>query len=397
MTSTPPRKWKFKLVVVLALLGGGAYYFGFHEPASSSAPPLTTVTVDRGDLEQAILATGKLEPVLNVEVGSQVSGNLAEVLVDFNAEVREGQVIARLDTTTFEANVREAEGELENADAALELAKVEANRIEQLHQRDLVPQAELDQARARLIQAQATRNMRQHGLDRARTELDRCTITSPIDGIVISRNVDVGQTVAASMTAPVLFIIANDLRHMHIHAHVPEADIGGIREGQRATFTVDAFRQTFTGRVVQVRNQPIIENHVVMYDTIIEVENPEGQLKPGMTATVSIVTAEKPDVLRVRNTALRARLPDLILPLVPPMDEPAPDGGTWQKVYRLRDGEGGRDVEIVRALIGMTDGIHTEILGGLEAGDILATGIDLTARTEERRKSRLFGPEPAQF
>ncbi len=397
MTSTPPRKWKFKLVVVLALLGGGAYYFGFHEPASSSAPPLTTVTVDRGDLEQAILATGKLEPVLNVEVGSQVSGNLAEVLVDFNSEVREGQVIARLDTTTFEANVREAEGELENAEAALELAKVEANRIEQLHQRDLVPQAELDQARARLIQAQATRNMRQHGLDRARTELDRCTITSPIDGIVISRNVDVGQTVAASMTAPVLFIIANDLRHMHIHAHVPEADIGGIREGQRATFTVDAFRQTFTGRVVQVRNQPIIENHVVMYDTIIEVENPEGQLKPGMTATVSIVTAEKPDVLRVRNVALRARLPDLILPLVPPMDEPAPDGGTWQKVYRLRDGEGGRDIEIVRALIGMSDGIHTEILGGLEAGDVLATGIDLTARTEERTQSRLFGPEPAQF
>ena len=399
MNDSPKRKWKLKLLVLLALLGGGGYLW-LQSSSDSTAPRFTTTTVDHGDLEQSILATGKLEPVLNVEVGSQVSGNLAEVLVDFNTEVTKDQVIARLDTTTFEANVREAEGELENADAALELAKVEAGRIEQLRERDLVPQAELDQARARLLQAQATRNMRQHSLDRARTELARCTIKSPIDGIVISRNVDVGQTVAASMTAPVLFIIANDLRHMHIHAHVPEADIGDIREGQRATFTVDAFRQTFTGRVVQVRNQPIIENHVVMYDTIIEVENPEGLLKPGMTATVSIITAEKPEVLRLRNVALRARLPDAFLPPDPAPaagEEEAEAGeGNWHTVYRVPNG-GGRGLEAVRVHAGMTDGVHTEIFHGLAEGDVLATGIDLTARDEARPKSRLFGPEPAQF
>ena len=393
MSDSPPRKWKLKLFLLLAILTGGAYFY-VQQPGSQAAPSFTTSAVDRGDLEQAILATGKLEPVLNVEVGSQVSGNLAEVLVDFNSLVTQGQVIARLDTTTFEANVREAEGELENADAALELAKVEATRIEQLRERDLVSQAELDQARARLLQAQATRNMRQHSLDRAHTELDRCTIISPIDGIVISRNVDVGQTVAASMTAPVLFIIANDLRHMHIHAHVPEADIGDIREGQRATFTVDAFRQTFTGRVVQVRNQPIIENHVVMYDTIIEVENPEGILKPGMTATVSIITAEKPDVLRVRNTALRARLPDALLPPAP-AEEPASGDGDWHTVHRVLAPTG--RLESVRVRAGMTDGIHTEVLEGLEVGDTLATGVELRNENDARPGTRLFGPEPAQF
>lgn len=390
--SSSPRKWKLKLLLLVVVLAGGSYYYGKNQ-SGPAAPKLTTVTVDRGDLEQSILATGKLEPVVNVEVGSQVSGNIAELFVDFNDEVEEGQLIARLDTTTFEANVRESEGELENAEAAFALAEVETARVEQLRERDLVAQAELDQARARLAQSRATRNMRMHGLERARTELARCTIKSPIDGVVISRNVDVGQTVAASMTAPVLFIIANDLRHMHIHALVPEADIGGIREGQRASFTVDAFRRTFTGRVVQVRNQPIIENHVVMYDTIIEVENPEGLLKPGMTATVNIITAEKPDVVRVRNTALRARLPDAILPPAP-VDEP-PGEGALHTVHRLT-APGGR-LEAVRIRTGMTDGVHTEILVGLAEGDTLATGLDLQPRDNGAPRPRLFGPEPAQF
>ena len=391
--SASPRKWKLKLFLLVVVLAGGAYYF-WKNQSGPAAPSLSTVTVDRGDLEQSILATGKLEPVVNVEVGSQVSGNIAELFVDFNDEVEEGQIIARLDTTTFEANVRESEGELENAEAAFALAEVEAGRVEQLRERDLVAQAELDQARARLAQARATRNMRMHGVERARTELARCTIMSPIDGVVISRNVDVGQTVAASMTAPVLFIIANDLRHMHIHALVPEADIGDIREGQRASFTVDAFRRTFNGRVVQVRNQPIIENHVVMYDTIIEVENPEGLLKPGMTATVNIVTAEKADVLRVRNTALRARLPDAILPAVPEEEDP-PGEGALHTVYRITT-PGGR-LEAVRIRAGMTDGVHTEILGGLTEGDVVATGIQLRADENDRPGMRLFGPEPAQF
>ncbi len=398
--SKPGKTGRYTLLFVIALIGGAAWYFWWHDSGANSLPPLLTVEADRGSLEQTVLATGKLEPRLTVEVGSQISGNIAEVLVDFNSRVEKGQVLARLDTTGFEADVREAEAELESADAALDLARIEANRLEQLRERDLVAQAELDQAKAHYSQASAARRTRLHVLERAQTELARCTIYSPIDGIVISRDIDVGQTVAASMTAPVLFTIANDLRKMHIHAQVPEADIGGIRAGQRATFTVDAYRHDFSGEVVQVRNQPIVESNVVMYDTIIEVENPEHLLKPGMTATVSIVTAAKSDVLRVRNTALRARLPDQIRPPAPDLPSPddAAEGESWHAVW-LVSGEGG-DARIepraVRA--GMSDGVHTEILDGLAEGDLLAIGVDVAAQRESpSRGSNILGPEPARF
>lgn len=396
MKDKPSRKWKFKLSLLIVLLGGTGFYF-WKTPSAPASTALNSVAVDRGPIEQSILASGNLQPVINVEVGSQLSGNIAEIFVDFNSVVTAGQILAELDPTTYEANVSEAEGELKSADAALDLAKVEATRTEQLRSRDLIPQAELDQARAKLSQAEATRSIRMHALERARSQLERCTIFSPIDGVVISRNVDVGQTVAASMTAPVLFIIANDLRRMHIHAKVPEADIGNIREGQRTEFTVDAFRKTFTGRVVQVRNQPIIESHVVMYDTIIEVENPDGLLKPGMTATVTIVTAEKADVLRVRNAALRARLPAAMLPPDPPAVEESGDD-TWRTVYRIPANTPRNRLEALRVRAGMTDGIHTEIFEGLAEGDTLATGIDVRAAQEkDDPESSLFGPEPAQF
>lgn len=390
---SPPIKKRLGQNIFILLLAGLGLFVFLTRRGAEGRPPLNTATVDRGSLQQTVIATGKLEPVINVEVGSQLSGNLSEIFVDFNSEVSKGQVMARLDTTTFEADVQEAEAEMEAAEAALALARVEAERAEQLRERDLIPQAELDRARAHLQQAQATRRIRGHALDRAKTELARCTIYSPIDGIVISRNVDVGQTVAASMTAPVLFTIANDLRRMHIHAHVPEADIGDIREGQSVLFAVDAFREDFKGQVVQIRNQPMIQSHVVMYDTVIAVGNPDGRLKPGMTATVTIITDEKDDSLRIPNLALRARLPDAIRPPDPSL----PEEGTWRIAYRLT-GEGPQaEIEAVPVRIGMSDGVHTEILEGLEPGDRLATGIDLQAQRERSGGNRLFGPEPAQF
>lgn len=318
-------------VLVAAAVGGTA---GFLRTGGDARVPLATVSVDWGDIQQTVLATGQLNPLVDVEVGSQVSGIIDEIHVDFNSEVTEGQVLARLDTSTFEANAREAEGEVAAAEAALELARVETRRLERLRGRELVSAAELDVAVARLRQAEATLQIRRHSLERARSELARCTIYSPIDGIVISRNVDVGQTVAASMTAPVLFRIGNDLERMQINARVPEADIGGVRDGQRVEFTVDAYPdETFGGHVVQVRNAPIVDQNVVMYDTVIDVHNPERKLKPGMTATVSIVVDERAGVLRVRNGALRARLPERVQP---PAPEPAPEGpGTWRTVYRV--------------------------------------------------------------
>jgi HlyD family secretion protein len=386
------------IAVLLAAAAGAAWSLWGRPPPR---PPLLTVRVDRGDLERTVTATGQLRPVLLVEVGSQVSGIIAEITVDFNAEVREGEVLARLDTSTFEANLHQAQGEVDSAEAALELAQVEARRLELLVLQGLVPQADVDQARARLRQAEAALKIRKHALERARSELARCTIYSPIDGMVISRNVDVGQTVAASMTTPILFTIAQDLTRMHIHALVPEADIGGIRAGQRVRFSVDAFPHTFTGTVVQVRNQPIIEQHVVMYDTVIAVENSERLLKPGMTSTVVIVTDEKSDVLRVRNTALRARLPDVLRPTEP---DARRDGGgdptatgTWRTVYRLDGGEPAGALEAVAVRASMSDGIWTEVHEGLAEGDLLATGVDLEAQAQQRGRPGVFGPGPAQF
>lgn len=269
------------------------------------------MTVDRGDVAQRIVAHGSLQPVQTVTVGSQVSGILEEIHVDFNSRVERGQVLARIDPSTFEAAVRSAEAELEASEASLELARLQWQRIQTLRENRIVPASEVDQATANLRGAEAQLTVRRHALERAQRELDRCTIYSPTDGMVISRNVDVGQTVAASLSAPELFQIATDLSSMRIHAMVSEADIGTVEEGQTVRFNVDAHRgRPFEGEVIQVRNAPMMESNVVHYETIIAVDNRDGLLKPGMTAEVAIITAEAPDALRVRNTALRARLPD---------------------------------------------------------------------------------------
>src|SRR5213083_1139329 len=270
-----------------------------------------TATVTRGPITQAVTATGTLNPVVNVQVGSQVSGNIAKLFADFNSQVKAGQVVAQIDPALFQATVTQAEGDVANAQAALELARVNAKRTEDLFARKTSSQSDLDQATANLHQAEANVKIKQGALDKAKADLDHCTITSPIDGIVISRNVDVGQTVAASLQAPVIFAIANDLSKMQIDANVAEADVGGVAVDQDVDFTVDAFpTRTFQGKVVQVRNAPITVQNVVTYDTVIGVNNSDLKLKPGMTANVSIVVAHRDDVLLIKNAALRYRPPD---------------------------------------------------------------------------------------
>src|SRR5580704_15374851 len=274
-----------------------------------------TATVTRGALTQAVTATGTLNPVVNVQVGSQVSGNIAKLFVDFNSQVKAGQVVAQIDPALFEATVTQAEGDLASAQAALELARVNAKRMQDLFARKTSSQADLDQAMATLHQAEANVKIKQGALDKAKADLDHCTITSPIDGVVISRNVDVGQTVAASLQAPVIFQIANDLTKMQIDSNVAEADVGAVEVGQDVDFTVDAFpMRTFHGKVVQVRNAPITVQNVVTYDTVIGVNNPDLKLKPGMTANVAIVIAEKDNVLQIKNAALRYRPADVVSP-----------------------------------------------------------------------------------
>src|SRR5437773_5125143 len=265
-------------------------------------------TVTRGPITQAVTATGTLNPVVNVQVGSQVSGNIAKLFADFNSQVKAGPLVAQVDPALFQATVTQAEGDLASTQAALELAKVNAKRTQDLFARKTSSQADLDQAMANLHQAEANVKIKQGALDKAKADLEHCTITSPIDGVVISRNVDVGQTVAASLQAPVIFQIANDLTKMQIDSNVAEADVGVVQVGQDVDFTVDAFpAQTFHGKVVQVRNAPITVQNVVTYDTVIGVSNPDLKLKPGMTANVSIIVARKDNVLQIKNAALRYR------------------------------------------------------------------------------------------
>src|SRR5262244_3680950 len=275
---------------------------------SSRVANYQTAEITRGPITQAVTATGTLNPVVNVQVGSQVSGNISKLFVDFNSQVKAGEVVAQIDPALFQATVTQAEGDLANAQAALELARINAKRTQDLFARKTSAQADVDQAMATLHQAEANVKIKQGALDKAKADPDHCTITSPIDGVVISRSVDVGQTVAASLQAPVIFQIANDLTKMQIDSNVAEADVGVLEVGQDVDFTVDAFpTRTFHGKVVQVRNAPITVQNVVTYDTVIGVDNKDLKLKPGMTANVSIIVARKDDVLQIKNAALRYR------------------------------------------------------------------------------------------
>jgi HlyD family secretion protein len=345
-----------------------------------------TANVTRGPITQAVTATGTLNPVVNVQVGSQVSGNIAKLFADFNSQVKAGQVVAQIDPALFQATVTQAEGDLASAQAALELAKVNATRTQELFARKTSSQADLDQAIANLHQAEANVKIKQGALDKAKADLDHGTITSPIDGVVISRNVDVGQTVAASLQAPVIFQIANDLTKMQIDSNVAEADVGVVQVGQDVDFTVDAFpMRTFHGKVVQVRNAPITVQNVVTYDTVIGVSNPDLKLKPGMTANVSIIVAHKDDVLQIKNAALRYR-PAEATPAEIGSRSPAPVGArgsagrerrtSGRSVYLLSGGQ--PKPEQIKT--GISDGVVTEVIEGLKEGDRVVTA-ELTSKS----------------
>jgi HlyD family secretion protein len=265
-------------------------------------------TVERGDLEASVSATGKLEAVTAVQVGTQVSGQVSAIMVDYNDRVRRGQLIARIDPTLQQQAVSEALAGQARAQAELDQAQRDYDRNRQLFERKVLTEAEFNASQYRLAVARATVRSAQVSLARARQNLAYTSIYSPIDGIVVERNVDVGQTVAASLQAPQLFLIANDLSQMQILASVDESDIGLIREGQPVRFSVQAYpNDAFEGTVRQVRLQSSVLENVVNYTVVIEVSNPSGRLLPGMTATVDFLTGEARNVLMVPNAALRFR------------------------------------------------------------------------------------------
>jgi len=421
------------LILLVAGAGYGAWRW---KQSDRGLPQYQTAPVTRGDLIQLVTANGTLNPVTNVQVGSQISGMIKKLAADFNSQVKAGQIIAELDPSTYMADLHLDEGDLANANAGLELAQIEARRNADLLKEKLVPQSDFDKSQAALHQAEAQVRVKQAAIEKDRVDLARCTILAPVDGIVISRNVDVGQTVAASLNAPILFIIANDLTKMQIDANVAEADIGGIEMGQDVDFTVDAFLyRTFRGKVVQVRNAPITVQNVVTYDTVIEVDNSDLKLKPGMTANVSIIVARRKDVLKVPNGALRFRPADAAatrklagstnaVSTASSSGSPPRGSGTGGSGRPGGSGSGSRgkgDRQSNRTIyqlaaaaadtgsaappqpqpvpikVGISDGISTEILEGLNEGDLVVTGQTATQQSTTPRPQNPFGGGQRRF
>jgi HlyD family secretion protein len=299
-------KWVIWIVVLAGASVLGWFGWNYLQKSRQKPAEYRTAQVTRGDLTQAVTASGQLNPVISVQVGSQISGMIQQLNVDYNSSVTQNQVIAELDASTYRAAVHQADADLASAKAGLELAQLNARRASELRKTDLIAISENDKAVADLHQAEAQVYLRDAALERARVDLGRCTIYAPTNGIVISRNVDVGQTVAASLSAPTLFVLANNLSKMQIDALVSEADIGGVEIDQPVTFTVDAFpTRAFSGKVIQIRNAPSTNQNVVAYDTVVAVDNADLKLKPGMTANVSIILAQHEDVLKIPNAALR--------------------------------------------------------------------------------------------
>jgi HlyD family secretion protein len=389
-----------------------------------SAATYRTEAVSRGAVSEIVNATGDVSAIVTVNVGSQVSGIIDKLLVDFNSPVKKDQLLAKLDPRLFQAQLEKAAASLESARANVEKAQAAyddsvriAGRVANLRTSGLVAQADVDTAiatrdgnkaalsaaKAAVLQAQADRDM-------AATNLAFTRITSPIDGIVVSRNVDVGQTVAAAFQAPTLFLIANDLTKMQILANIDEADVGKVHEGLAAKFTVDAYPgETFTGTISQVRQAPNTIQNVVTYQGVISAPNPDRKLRQGMTASVTITTAHKDDALRVSNAALRwkpeeapapaegAPAPGAARAATPPQARNASaaargarEGGAQQgpgrpgRVYKVVNGQ----PSAVMIRVGLSDGQRTEVLDGLSEGDevIVGGGGEGGGATQQRRR-----------
>jgi len=408
--------------------------------------------VDKGNIEALVITTGTLNPVTTVDIGSQVSGKIDNLYVDFNSQVKENQVIAELDQSQFITRVKQNEANYQSAEAALEKAKItldntkkKYDRAMNLFEKDLISFEEKESietqyysAKADIQSSEARLEQAESQLDSSKVDLTYTIIKSPIDGVVINRRVNIGQTVAASLQAPVLFQIANDLSKMQVECSVDEADIGKVKDGQKVRFTVDAFPdENFTGKVSQVRLSPEIVQNVVTYTTIVEVNNPEMKLRPGMTATVSVVTGEAKNVLRVPNSALRfnpSLSPEEMQALMASMRQEMRErrggsertggshpGGDSQRQGSQRSGSGqqasGRrgfgmqgtqmrnfarvwfedesgKLKMAFMRTGVTDNSHTEIVSGnLKEGQLVITGETSgqeDRRTSSRRMFRMF-------
>ena len=382
--------WLIGSMAVIALIGAGLWYWLY-----GGTPPVQykTAFVDRGPITSIVTATGTVNPVVSVQVGSQVSGKIAKLFVDFNSSVRQGQPLAQIDQLPFQSRVSQARAAVKSATGTLAKAnnmaaqrKRERDRMAALRTQTFVSQADLDlaetnyrDAAAQIEIAQAQVDQAQATLASAELDLGYTTMYSPVNGIVISRTVDIGQTVVASFQTPTLFVIAQDLMKMQVNANVSESDIGGVAEGKTASFRVDAYpKHFFDGTVTQVRNAPISIQNVVTYDVVITVDNKDLKLKPGMTANVTIVTAKKESPLRVPNGALRFRMPNL------PVDKKV------SRVWVLDPADQPRQTGVTT---GIADSLFTEIdEHAVNEGDRVILGIETPEEQAQKKLPPGFEP-----
>lgn len=351
-----------------------------------------TAAVAPANIMNSITATGTIEPVTSVTVGTQVSGIVSKLFVDYNSVVKKGQVIAELDKTNLMSQLNTAKTQLATAQSQLNYQTANYKRYKTLFEKGLVAADDFDNAKLSYTQAKEQVASAKEEVQRAQTNLGYATITSPIDGVVLSKSVEEGQTVAASFSTPELFTIAQDLTNMQVVADVDEADIGDVKEGERVTFTVDAYPDdTFEGEVKQVRQEATTTNNVVTYEVVISAPNADLKLKPGLTANVTIYTAERKGVLSVPSKALRFTLQKETVGKMKIVDV----ANAKNKVWTIE----GNSIVAHKVNIGMTDGTNTQIVGGIAEGTKVVTGLNVMGGEEEKPmeaqgESSPFAPGP---
>lgn len=379
-----------KLIItsVGVIVVAAAAYFVLKGKSAAPVVSYDTAKVEKATIGNSVTATGTIEPVTEVEVGTQVSGIIDKIYVDYNSVVQKGQIIAELDKTNLTSELNSAKSNLAGAKSDLDYQRLNYKRMKALHDKGLISDNEFDTAELSLRQAESTYAMRQESVAKAQTDLGYAIITSPIDGVIISKDVEEGQTVAASYSTPTLFTIAQDLTDMRVIADVDEADIGEVAEGQRVTFTVDAYpNETFEGRVTQVRQEATTESNVVTYEVVISTSNKDLKLKPGLTANVTIYTLERDNILSVPTKALRfTPTKDIINP-----GEKIVDCQGTHKVWVQE----GNTIKAYAVKTGITNGTRTQILEGIKEGATVIT--EVKAATDEAEPTAADDTEQSPF
>ena len=382
---------KKKIIIALAIVAAAvAAYFLLAGGGKKQTIEFEKARVEQTVIQNSVTATGTIEPVTSVTVGTQVSGIVSHLYVDYNSVVKKGQIIAELDKTNLTSELRTAQANLSSAQSSLNYEQANYNRYKTLYDKGLVSANDFESAKLNYLKAKDQVTTAAQSVQRAQTNLGYATITSPIDGVVLSKSVEEGQTVAASFNTPELFTIAQDLTDMRVIADIDEADIGGVQEGQRVSFTVDAFPDDqFQGQVTQVRQQATTESNVVTYEVVISAPNNDLKLKPGLTANVTIFTLEKNDVLAVQSKALRFMPNEALLS----EGQKIEDVEARTKVWTLE----GQTFKAHAVETGITNGLLTEITGGVAEGTEVLTGFSMSGGDQPEggdQASNPFMPRP---